>query len=108
MLANPKMNISPSERIATDLAGAFKGESRFGRRRKIGRTANQPWMVLGNRVQHFAGRISAGDSLRVRRECWDFFVPALRRLTALNCESFSRQFRVLFLLNGKQIHTINA
>src|SRR6202521_3625554 len=58
MLANSEMNISPSEGIATNLTGIRKSESRLGRGRKIRGTADQPLMLLSNRVQHFAGGIS--------------------------------------------------
>src|ERR1700732_4526216 len=108
MLANSEMNISPSEGIATNLTGIRKGESRLGRRRKIRGTADQPRMLLSNRVQHFARGISAGYSFRVRRECRDFFVPALRRFTVLNRGGFSCQLRMLFLVSRKQTHPVAA
>src|SRR6266404_4467063 len=108
VLANPKMDISRPQRIATNLISTFKGKSGLRRWRKIRRTTDQPWMPLGDCIQYFAGRISAGDSFRVRWECRDCRIPAFRRFTVLNCESLGCQLRKLFLVSGKQIHPITA
>src|SRR5258708_27369459 len=102
------MDISRPQRIATNLTSTVKGKSGLRRWRKIRRTTDQPRMSLCDCIQYFAGRISAGDSFRVRWECRDCRIPAFRQFTVLNRESFGCQLRKLFLVSGKQIHPVTA
>src|SRR5258707_655898 len=65
-------------------------------------------MPVGDCIQYFAGRISAGDSFRVRWECRDCRIPAFRRFTVVNRGRVGCQLWKLFLVCGKQIHPITA
>src|SRR4029077_14387014 len=102
------MDIPRPQRIATNLTSTFKGKSGLRRWRKIRRTTDQPRMPLCDCIQYFAGRISAGNSFRVGWERRDFRIPAFRRFTVLNRESFGCELRKLFLVSGIQIHPVTA
>ena len=68
MLADAEMQVAAARRVGFEIAGAFEGETRLGRRREVGRAADQPGIMRRNGVQHLAGGIARGKALRVGRE----------------------------------------
>ena len=62
------------------LARQFARRPGLGRGIQISRAAHEPGMILSNRVEHLGGRIASRDSLGVRGEGGQLFIPAIRRL----------------------------
>ena len=64
----PKCRLRPVSLVGLEVAGAVEGEPRLGRGREVGRAAEQPGHGLGQRVEHLARRVAAGDAPSVGRE----------------------------------------
>src|SRR5262249_14182532 len=103
---NTKVDVSPTERIASDFTGAFKGQPGLRRWRQVRRAADQPGMPFADRVQHFARGFPGSEPLCVRRKGWDVPIPALRRFTALDSKSLGRKLRELLFVGAEQVHPV--
>src|SRR5438105_1921244 len=78
------MEVAPAVFAGLKSARAVKRELCLGRRRQVRRAADEPWMMLGNRVEDLAGGLAAGQSLGVRREYRQFAAPPFGGLAMLH------------------------
>src|SRR5262249_10094304 len=83
VLADAEMQIAPGS-PGREIAGIRKRERRLGRRGKIARAADQPWIVLGNSIKCLAAGFPRGDTLGICRKGRKLRVPSVRHLAALD------------------------
>src|SRR5262249_59334501 len=72
-------------------------------RSQVCRSAQEPGDTLRQHVQHFAGRFTSGDTLRVSREEGQVTVPPGRQFAPLHLLDLGRQGRVLVLVGPEEI-----
>src|SRR6185312_1495387 len=84
MLPDAEVHVAAAGRAGFEIAGTFECEMSLGRRREIGRAADQPRIVRGNGVEHLAGGVTRGKALRVRRKRWKRGVPTIRKVSPLH------------------------
>ncbi len=54
MLAHPEMQIAPTRGVGFQIPCALKSEARLGGWREVGRTADEPWVMRRDGVEHLA------------------------------------------------------
>ena len=98
---NAEMQIASPFGSGLKISGPLERQERFGGRRQICRTANQPGDFPGNGIEDFSGRRPARHALGVRRKFRQFLVPAFRELAAFHFRQLIRQFRIFLLVRAK-------
>ena len=74
--AHAEVQIAPARIVRLQVTGTVEGQPRLGRRRQVRGAADQPRVVLGQRVQHLPGRRPRCDALRVGGKGRNVGVPA--------------------------------
>jgi hypothetical protein len=94
--------------ICCQIARVLKGQTRFRRRRKVGRSADEPGIALRNGVQHFARGVAARKALYVGRKDWQIDVPSLGKLTLLHAVELISKIGILATVLGQQFEPMLA
>ena len=97
----PKWKLRPAGDGGLEGAGEVEGQCRLGRWRQVGRTAQQPGHVGGDRVEHLARCVARGQALGVGLEDRQRGVPAVGQLAPLHLVDLRRQFGVLRAVGRK-------
>src|SRR5580700_4948246 len=93
MLTNSEMQIAPRITPRLKIPGFGESHPRLRRRRKIGRSTEQPWQVWRDSVQNFRGSVAPSKSLRIGRKNRNVVRPILRQLPFLNLSKLRGQLR---------------
>src|ERR1700722_659298 len=108
MLTDAEMRVAAARLIGLKLARAVEGKTRLGRGRQIAGAADQPRHMLGDGVEHFAGRVPRGDALVVGGECRQERIPLLRQGAGQKLLDLARGLRKFPPVGGKQLFPIVA
>src|SRR5580704_13186950 len=108
MLADPEMQVAAEPVLGAVIAGALEGHAGLGRGREVGGAADQPRNIRRDLVEDLAGRVAAGDALRIGREYRDVLVPAGGELALLDGLALCGELRVLGLVAGEQRLPVGA
>src|SRR5262249_32296831 len=84
VFTDAEMQILAARSVRLETAGALIGQGGFVRRCEVCRAAQQPGDVLGEHVQHLAGRVTPGESFRIGRERGEVAIPTGGQLAALH------------------------
>ena len=91
----PKWRLRPAVVAGLEIAGAVEGQPRLGGRGQVGRAADQPRDILGDRVEDQAGGVRAWPSPCGRRGRPAGRIPALGELAVLHPVELVGQIGVL-------------
>ena len=80
----PKCEIAAGVFVGLEVSGGGKFQRRLGRGAEIGRAADQPRIMLGNRIEDLAGGFARGEAFGVGRKRRQIGIPASRRLARLH------------------------
>src|SRR5438067_11165092 len=94
MLADAEMQVPAAVTAGLEIAGSLERQERLVGRAEIRRSAEQPWDVLREHVEHFARRVPSGDSLGIGGENGESEVPSARQLAPLHPADLCRQFGI--------------
>ena len=95
MLANAEMQVSSTIVGGRKVAGALEGETSLGGRRQIGRSADHPWHIAGDRIQDLGRCVPPGNTFRVGRELGKIAIPTVGKLAPLHLANLGSQLRIL-------------
>ena len=93
VLANAEVEVACAVIVLLEIT--FAVDQRLGRGIQIGRATHQVRNVLRHRVQHLRVRLARGQSLRIRRERRNIFVPTLRQLAVEHLLPHLRQLGIV-------------
>ena len=102
MLADAEMQLRPPGRVGFEIAGALERQAGLGRRREIGRAADQPRVMRGNGVEHLAGGVARGKALGVGGKNRKSRVPAIGKLAPLHAFDLVGKIGVLASVGCEQ------
>src|SRR4029078_70389 len=75
---------------------------------EVGRSAQEPWDVLRQNVEHFARGITACATLCVRRKYRQMALPAIRQFAPLHLVYLSGEFRILGAVSFEELRPCPA
>src|ERR1043166_3918383 len=84
MLADAEMQIAAGRRAGLDLAGTAELERRLGGGIETGGAADQPRVMVANRVEPLAAGLAGGNALRIGLESRNFRIPTSRHFAPLH------------------------
>ena len=108
MFAYAEMHVAAARLIGLELACAVEGKIGLSGWRQIAGAADQPRHMLGDGVEHFAGRVPRGDALVVGRECRQARIPMLRQSAGQELLDFARGLWKFPPVGGEQLFPIVA
>src|SRR5262245_36760746 len=101
MLADAEMQVPAAVTAGLEVAGSLEREERLIGRAEIRRSAEQPWDVLREHVEHFARRVPSGDSLGIGGKNGQPAIPSARQLTPLHQIDLGRKLGVFRPVGGE-------